>query len=172
MNAIELKFLIKQEKLVPILRIPEAEPVMAITEAVVAANARIIEFTTTIPGVFGLITKVKEWAPNATLVGFKLLVGATSKDFDAAVQKQMDAAGSDFVVANDLHSIRNGVHRIYIYKRNDNHPTPLEFGWGGMNLSQCVVRIVTGKWKPGKIWRQIRGDESLELALGKDGGNS
>ena len=64
-----------------------------------------------------LIAKVKQWAPKATLVGFKLLVDATESEMDAAVQKQFDAAGSDFVVANDLRDIKSGYHRVYVYAK-------------------------------------------------------
>jgi 2-dehydro-3-deoxyphosphogluconate aldolase/(4S)-4-hydroxy-2-oxoglutarate aldolase len=91
MNAQELKALIKQEKLVPILRISDSEPVMDVTEAVVAADAKIIEFTTTIPGAVSLISRAKERFPN-------LIIGL------GTVYNKQDAAdgikaGADFIVS-------------------------------------------------------------------------
>lgn len=62
-----------------------------------------------------LITHVKEWCPTTFLVGFKLLAGATPLGLFEAAQKQIVAARSDLVVANDLHDIKRGKHLLHVF---------------------------------------------------------
>jgi len=63
-----------------------------------------------------LITKVKQWCPTTKLIGFKLLVRASPEQIQQAVQSQIAAAGSDFVVVNDLEDIRKGTHIVHLYE--------------------------------------------------------
>ena len=61
-----------------------------------------------------LIGKVKEWRPEAKLVGFKLMVDSDDDQLIAAAQKSILDNRCEFVVANDLRDIRQGRHRLLI----------------------------------------------------------
>lgn len=79
-----------------------------------------------------IINKVKAWAPNAKLVGFKLLVNSSHADLVKAAQKSIDENGCDLVVANDLDDIKQGKHKItLVFKNNiqvyDSDPTDPDF---------------------------------------------
>ena len=67
MNAREVKELIRQEKLVPILRTNTAEPILDLAKAVVEAGGKIIEYTTTIKGIISEIGKVKDHYPDLVI---------------------------------------------------------------------------------------------------------
>jgi phosphopantothenoylcysteine decarboxylase/phosphopantothenate--cysteine ligase len=61
-----------------------------------------------------LIGKVKLWAPNCFLVGFKLLVNSTPEELYGAAQASIDKNGCGLVVANDLRDIQQGDHCIML----------------------------------------------------------
>jgi len=65
-----------------------------------------------------LINRVKEWAPNAKLVGFKLLVDSKLHDLLAAAKRSVDENACDMVVANDLDDIKNNNHRVHLVFKN------------------------------------------------------
>jgi phosphopantothenate--cysteine ligase len=65
-----------------------------------------------------LISKIKEWHPECTLVGFKLLVNSTYDELSFAAHKSMGDNGCDLVVANDLWDIQNGDHRVMLVHEN------------------------------------------------------
>lgn len=82
-----------------------------------------------------LISRVKGWAPNTVLVGFKLLVNSTVEELLAAAQKSINENDCDLVVANDLRDILNSDHTLRIvgqyedrshsvYKASDAHQNP------------------------------------------------
>lgn len=73
-----------------------------------------------------LITRVKEWCPTTFLVGFKLLVGVGREEKVTAAVKQIESAGSDMVVVNDLHDIKRNNHRLMICSDYHN-VTPVAF---------------------------------------------
>lgn len=85
-----------------------------------------------------LITLVKGWAPKATLVGFKLLVDTTPEEMWEAVKKQMDAAGSDWVVANDLRSIKEGKHTVHLYLKDCSDPVTFDKD-PALRVIECVA---------------------------------
>lgn len=60
-----------------------------------------------------LISRVKEWCPDTTLVGFKLLVETDPENLIEAAKKSIKANGCEMVVANDLASIRANNHTVY-----------------------------------------------------------
>lgn len=92
-----------------------------------------------------VITRVRELAPKSVMVGFKLLVDVTPEVMDAAVAKQIENSGSDFVVANDLRSIKQGGHTVYIYKKDDADPfNPVVSDY---LPAKAVISYVTGAWK-------------------------
>lgn len=74
-----------------------------------------------------LINRVKEWAPNAKLVGFKLLVNSKESDLIAAAKRSIDENGCDLVVANDLDDIKNNHHRIHLVSKKDMFLTTVNY---------------------------------------------
>lgn len=67
-----------------------------------------------------VISKVKEWAPTAKLVGFKMLVDSTAGQLVDAAMKSCKDNGCDMVVANDLSDIRAGEHKIiFVYPQGE-----------------------------------------------------
>jgi len=65
-----------------------------------------------------IIAQVKQWNPDVFLVGFKLLVDASEEDLAAAAKKQIDSAGSDLVVANDMRDLKMGAHRLHLFTKD------------------------------------------------------
>lgn len=60
---------------------------------------------------------IRKAAPNALLVGFKLLVSPTEEEMHNAVKKVF-ANGADLVVYNDLTEIRKGDYTRYVFRPN------------------------------------------------------
>jgi phosphopantothenate-cysteine ligase len=65
-----------------------------------------------------LITLVKDWAPNAKLVGFKLLVNSRPNDLIEAAKRSINDNKCDLVVANDLQDIKDNNHKLYLVHKN------------------------------------------------------
>jgi phosphopantothenate--cysteine ligase len=61
-----------------------------------------------------VISMVKTWCPEVTLVGFKLLVDATKDTLLDAAWESIQDNCCDLVVANDLHDIKAGAHQLYL----------------------------------------------------------
>lgn len=59
-----------------------------------------------------VIKEVRVLAPNAKLVGFKLLVDSTEDELHEAARASIRDNGCDMVVANDLRDIKRGQHQI------------------------------------------------------------
>jgi len=57
-----------------------------------------------------VIDAIRELAPKALLVGFKLLAGAEQGELRRAALALMQRSGADLVVANDLTDIQHGEH--------------------------------------------------------------
>ena len=57
-----------------------------------------------------VIGKIKEMAPDVTLVGFKLLEGVSKDELYDVASKLRKKNQADFIVANDLAKIGNGKH--------------------------------------------------------------
>jgi 2-dehydro-3-deoxyphosphogluconate aldolase/(4S)-4-hydroxy-2-oxoglutarate aldolase len=91
MTASSIKELIRQEKLVPILRTRSHEAVLPVAECIIDAGCRIIEYTMTIEGVINEIEKVKSKYPEL-IIGLGTVLD--KKDAEAAVDK-----GVDFIVS-------------------------------------------------------------------------
>ena len=66
-----------------------------------------------------VIDKVRAWAPDAYIVGFKLLVGSTPNELREAAEKQLARAKVDMVVGNDLNQIRDGNHELTVFYGNN-----------------------------------------------------
>lgn len=61
-----------------------------------------------------VIKRIREWAPDACLVQFKLEVGLAEEELRAAALDSLRRNRSDLVVANDLARIRDEVHPALI----------------------------------------------------------
>lgn len=61
-----------------------------------------------------LISHLREWFPNAILVGFKLLENV-SKDYLMEVARRLCIKNNmDYIIANDLHDLRCGDHLSFL----------------------------------------------------------
>jgi hypothetical protein len=58
-------------------------------------------------------------------VGFKLTVNASEREKLQAIQKQFDGSNVDYVVHNDLVTIRNSNKHVYTLYGSDDKPTEL-----------------------------------------------
>lgn len=65
-----------------------------------------------------VISEIKSVAPNAFLVGFKLLVGSTKEELIAAAKESIGKNGCDLVVANEWNDLKAGKHKIIIVAKN------------------------------------------------------
>jgi len=66
-----------------------------------------------------IISMIKDLSPSTYLVGFKLLDGVSNEELINVAKKLRDKNKCDLVVANDLHTIRNGEHVAYIIDKKD-----------------------------------------------------
>lgn len=85
-----------------------------------------------------VIHRIKEWDPGIFLVGFKLEVGTDDAALVAAARRLMARSGADAVVANDLQSLREGVHRGIVV-RPGHAPEPVA---GKEEIARRVVALV------------------------------
>ena len=69
-----------------------------------------------------VIVQVKDWAPRAILVGFKLLVGSTREELIATARRAMTTTRADLTVANDLVELRQGRHTIHLVEAEPDRP--------------------------------------------------
>jgi phosphopantothenate-cysteine ligase len=67
-----------------------------------------------------VIRQVRDWAPDAYLVGFKLLSGVPESTLIATALQACRANRADLTVANDLSSLRAGRHEIHLVRPD--HP--------------------------------------------------
>ena len=65
-----------------------------------------------------LISHLREWYPEALLVGFKLLENV-SKDYLMEVAKKLCVKNDmDYIIANDLHDLRQGKHLSFLVNKD------------------------------------------------------
>jgi phosphopantothenate-cysteine ligase len=65
-----------------------------------------------------IISHVREWAPKAFIVGFKLLVSSTDDELISDAVKSLHDNGCNAIVANKLIELRSGNHRILYVTNN------------------------------------------------------
>ncbi|MEM5947547.1 phosphopantothenoylcysteine decarboxylase [Spirochaetia bacterium 38H-sp] len=65
-----------------------------------------------------LIARIKHWAPDSLLIGFKLTSGAGKDEIAISVARIMDS-GADLVVHNDIEEIENMGVRAHIWKKGE-----------------------------------------------------
>ena len=70
-----------------------------------------------------IISMIKDLSPNTYLVGFKLLDQVSSEELIAVAKRLRDKNRCDLVVANDLNSIRNGLHEAFLVRKDNSYVT-------------------------------------------------
>jgi phosphopantothenate-cysteine ligase len=65
-----------------------------------------------------LISHLKEWFPGAILVGFKLLENVTKEHIIEVATKLCNKNDMDYIIANDLHDLRQGKHISYLCNKD------------------------------------------------------
>ena len=65
-----------------------------------------------------LISHLKEWFPKAILVGFKLLENVTKDHIIEVATKLCNKNDMDYIIANDLHDLRQGKHISYLCNKD------------------------------------------------------
>ena len=61
-----------------------------------------------------LISHLREWYPTSTLVGFKLLENVPKEHLIEVAHKLCIKNNMDYIIANDLHDLRNGQHLSFL----------------------------------------------------------
>ena len=61
-----------------------------------------------------LIARLREWYPESVLVGFKLLENVTKEYLIEVARKLCEKNKMDYIIANDLHDLRNGEHLSFL----------------------------------------------------------
>jgi len=89
-----------------------------------------------------IISTLREMAPNAVIVGFKLLDGVTKEELFIAAKRVMDQNGCDFVLMNDSAEISGECHIGYLM--NDN---------GIMQCFETKSEIASGIAKA--VWEEL-----------------
>ena len=70
-----------------------------------------------------VIGKIKGWAPDVKLVGFKLLSGVPHEELIDVGYHLLQKNGCDFVLANDLQEIGKDYHKGYLIHRDKSYDT-------------------------------------------------
>lgn len=65
-----------------------------------------------------LISHLKEWFPDAVLVGFKLLENVTKEHIIEVATKLCNKNNMSYIIANDLHDLRQGKHISYLCNKD------------------------------------------------------
>ena len=61
-----------------------------------------------------LISNLRNWYPNSLLIGFKLLENVPKEHLIEVARKLCEKNRMDFIIANDLHDLRNGEHLSFL----------------------------------------------------------
>ena len=61
-----------------------------------------------------VISFIKNWSPDIKLIGFKLLSNVLEKELIDVATKLLEKNNCDYVIANDLSTIKNGTHKAFI----------------------------------------------------------
>lgn len=65
-----------------------------------------------------IISHLREWFPNAKLVGFKLLENVSKEHIIEIATKLCNKNDMDYIIANDLHDLRQGKHISYLCNKD------------------------------------------------------
>lgn len=67
-----------------------------------------------------VISSIKKFSHNTTLIGFKLLEGVSKQELFDVAAKLREKSDADYIIANDLAKIRDGRHPAMIIGEDDN----------------------------------------------------
>ena len=65
-----------------------------------------------------LISNLRNWFPNSTLVGFKLLENVEKEYLFEIAKKLCIKNDMDYIIANDLHDLRGGTHQSFLINKD------------------------------------------------------
>ena len=65
-----------------------------------------------------LISRLREYFPEATLIGFKLLENVTKEYLLEVARKLCIKNNMDYIIANDLHDLRQGTHLSFLVNKD------------------------------------------------------
>jgi len=86
-----------------------------------------------------VIRSVRDWAPSAYLVGFKLLSGSRTDELIERAHAACITNRVDLTVANDLTSLRDGRHTLYLVRPRQEVET---LGPGELLAARLVDRVL------------------------------
>jgi phosphopantothenate-cysteine ligase len=97
-----------------------------------------------------VIRSVRDWAPSVYLVGFKLLSRATPEELIRRAASACLINRADLTVANDLQSLRQGRHTLYLVRPG---AEPETLGPGDDLADRLVARIIawSGERRPAQV---------------------
>jgi phosphopantothenate-cysteine ligase len=84
---------------------------------------------------------VRDWAPDAYLVGFKLLSNVDPADLIAVASASCSINRTNLTVANDLQTLRAGRHTIHLVRPG--HPSETLDPDAGPIADRLVDRVLT-----------------------------
>ncbi len=93
-----------------------------------------------------VIRRIRDWAPHTCLVAFKLEVGLNEEELTRQAMAVLRASNADFVVANDLTSIRNEAHPAILLDADGRavaHPETKG------EIARALCRLLAAKLSPG-----------------------
>lgn len=88
-----------------------------------------------------VIRSVRDWAPDAYLVGFKLLSHVDPNDLIAVASASCSINRTNLTVANDLQTLRAGRHTIHLVRPG--HPSETYSSTEGPIADRLVDRVLT-----------------------------
>jgi len=86
-----------------------------------------------------IIQKIKKWNPNTLLIGFKFEVGVGCAELVKLARKQMEDAGSDFVLINDKEAMKQAKDHIANLVGLHNISRVLE---GKSAIAKCISNVL------------------------------
>lgn len=88
-----------------------------------------------------VISKVKEWNPSITLIGFKLLVDVPHQELITVARKSLVTNKADYILANDLKGITPNQHLAYLVNQDE------EFAASTKDqIAELIFDKVVTKW--------------------------
>ncbi len=166
MTALESKAILKRQGFVPILRTDDMDTLLKITEAVVKAGVRVMEYTMTTPGLLDNLSDIRSRFPEL-LIG----VGTVMRSADArtAIVNGAEFIVSPVCVTEIAHVVKDHDRLLMLGAF-----TPTEI-WQAHNVGSDVVKIFPANiCGPGYI-KDIKGplpDVELFMTGGIDVSNA
>lgn len=87
-----------------------------------------------------LISRVRDYVPNAVVCGFKLLVNSTDKELGDACMDSLIKNRLDIVVGNDLRDIKANNHKLMIYQNMNGMVSFARYDDKEYNLADVVAK--------------------------------